>query len=120
MSWFCGGITGSWECVVKIKMTNSNHTCPQGLKLLNTQKRLCVMNIGGHECSSATFNLHGIRYTRVCSKITGYQQGSPDAIGPYNNNHCLTIDNYYVDDISLIMDIIPGNTSGLLQLLFMR
>ena len=30
-----------------INMTNSSHTCPAGLKLLTTPKRLCAMNIGG-------------------------------------------------------------------------
>ena len=87
--------------MAKINMTNRSHTCPEGLKLLTTPKRLCAMNIGGHCCSSATFNLHGIRYTHVCGKSISYQQGSPDTYGPYNENRHLTIDDYYVDGISL-------------------
>ena len=54
-------------------------------------------------CSSATFNLHGIQYTHVCGKIISYQQGSPDAfcgLLPYTNR-TLTIDDNYVDGISL-------------------
>ena len=101
MSRSCGGITGGWMPVVKLNMTNSSHTCPEGLKLLTTPKRLCAMNIDGGGCSSATFNLHGIRYTHVCGKIIGYQQGPPDAFGPYYHNHHLTIDDLYVDGISL-------------------
>lgn len=67
MSWSCLGITGAWMRVVKINTTNlSNHTCPEGLKLLSTPKRLCAMNSGGHGCSSATFNLYSIRYMIVC------------------------------------------------------
>ena len=31
----CGGITGGWMRVTKINMTNSSHTCPEGLKLLS-------------------------------------------------------------------------------------
>ena len=101
MSRSCGGITGGWMRLTKINMTNSSHTCPEGLKLLTTPKRLCAMNIDGGGCSSATFDLHGIRYTHVCGKIIGYQQKSPDAFWPYYNNRGLTIDDRYVDGISL-------------------
>ena len=101
MSRSCGGITGGWMRVTRLNMTNSSHTCPAGLKLLTTPKRVCAKNIDGGGCSSATFNLHGIRYTHVCGKIIGYQQGSPDAFGPYYHNRGLTIDDTYVDGISL-------------------
>ena len=101
MSRSCGGITGGWMRVTKINMTNSSHTCPEGLKLLTTPKRLCAMNIDGGGCSSATFDLHGIRYTHVCGKIIGYQQRTPDAFHPYYVNRGLTIDDGYVDGISL-------------------
>ena len=101
MSRSCGGITGSWMRVTRLNMTNSSHTCPAGLKLLTTPKRLCAKNIDEGGCSSATFNLHGIRYTHVCGKIIGYQQKTPDAFGPYYYNRRLTIDDNYVDGISL-------------------
>ena len=101
MSRSCGGITGGWMQVAKINMTNSSHTCPAGLKLLTTPKRLCAKNIDGSGCSSATFNLHGIRYTHVCGKIIGYQQGPIDAFGPYFLDRSATIDGNYVDGISL-------------------
>ena len=88
--------------VAEIDMRNSSHTCPAGLKLLTTPKRLCAMKIDGGGCSSATFNLHGIRYTHVCGKIIGYQQKTPDAFVPYyRSNRSLTIDDHYVDGISL-------------------
>ena len=87
--------------VTRLNMTNSSHTCPAGLKLLTTPKRLCAKNIDEGGCSSATFNLHGIRYTHVCGKIIGYQQGSTDAFWHYHHNHNLTIDDTYVDGISL-------------------
>ena len=87
--------------VTRLNMTNSSHTCPAGLKLLTTPKRLCAKNIDEGGCSSATFNLHGIRYTHVCGKIIGYQQGSTDAFWPYYHNRNLTIDDNYVDGISL-------------------
>ena len=59
------------------------------------------MNIAGGGCSSASFSVQGVQYTRVCGKIIGYQQKSPDAFWPYRNNRRLTIDDQYVDGISL-------------------
>ena len=97
----CGGVTGGWMRVIKINMTNTSHTCPSGLKTLTSPKRLCAMSITGGECSSATISLHGVEYTRVCGKIIGYQQGTPDAFWPYHINRNLTIDDNYVDGISL-------------------
>ena len=101
MSRSCGGITGGWMQVANINVTNSSHTCPAGLKLLTTPKRLCARITAEHGCSSATFNLHGIRYTHVCGKIIGYQKGSPDAFAPYNYNRNVTINGRYLDGISL-------------------
>ena len=87
--------------VTRLNMTNSSHTCPAGLKLLTTPKRLCAKNIDEGGCSSTTFNVHDIQYTHVCGKIIGYQQGTPDAFFPYRDNRRLTIDDTYVDGISL-------------------
>ena len=112
MSRSCGGITGGWMRVTRLNMTNSSHTCPTGLKLLATPKRLCAKNIDGGGCSSTTFMLHGIQYTHVCGKMISYQQQSPDAFWAYYCNRRLTLASH--------MDVIPGNTFGLLQLLFMR
>ena len=121
MSRSCGGITGGWMRVTKINMTNSSHTCPEGLKLLTTPKRLCAMNIDGGGCSSATFDLHGIGYAHVCvvrSLATSRRHQMRFV--------CTTI--IVVSQLmthmwmALVshMDIIPGSISGLLQLLFMR
>ena len=40
-------------------------------------------------------------HTFVFGKIIGYQQKTPDAFGPYYRNRSLTIDDQYVDGISL-------------------
>ena len=101
MERMCGGIHGGWMRVASINMTNSSDSCPSGLRTLASPKRLCAMNIDGGGCSSAFLNVHGVQYQRVCGKIIGYQQKSPDAFWQYYNNRALTIDNTYVDGISL-------------------
>ena len=79
----CGGVHGGWMKVTSIDMTNSTHSCPSGLRTLTSPKRLCAMNINGGGCSSSHLDVHGVQYSRVCGKIIGYQQKSPDAFWPY-------------------------------------
>ena len=97
----CGGITGGWMEVARINMSNSTNTCPAGLQMLTSPKRLCGINSDGPGCSSAVFNVQGIEYSHVCGKIIGYQQRTPDAFHPYKRNQQLTIDDGYVDGVSL-------------------
>ena len=107
MSMSCEGVSGGWMQVAKIDMNNSNETCPEGLRPLTTPKRLCGMNINGGGCSPAIFKVNGIQYTSVCGKIIGYQQRSTDAFSPYVWNNGLTIDDQYVDGISLTHGLNP-------------
>ena len=92
-----------------------------GLKTLTFPKRLCAMNINGVGCSSATISLHGVEYTHTCGKIIGYQKESPDAFGLY---YTIIVVSQLVTLMWMVlvshMDVIPGNTSGLLQLLFTK
>ena len=97
----CGGVQGGWMKVISINMSNSNSSCPYDFHMLNSPKRLCAMNINGPGCSSAYFDVHGVEYSQVCGNIIGYQQRSPDAFWPYYNNRTKTIDDNYVDGISL-------------------
>ena len=87
--------------VTSIDMKEATNSCPSGLKTLTSPKRLCAMNINGAGCSSAHLNVHGVEYSQVCGKIIGYQQKSPDAFRPYYNNRALTIEQNYVNGISL-------------------
>ena len=50
---------------------------------------------------STTFPLNGIKYFRVCGKIIGYQYYSIDVFDPYYLHRSRTIDDQYVDGISL-------------------
>ena len=87
--------------VARINMSNSTNTCPAGLRMLTSPKRLCGINSDGPGCSSAVFNAQGVEYSRVCGKIIGYQQKTPDAFYSYYANRRVTIDDGYVDGVSL-------------------
>ena len=96
----CGGSKG-WMRVISIDVSNTTHSCPHGLKTLLQPRRLCSMNIDDGGCSTSHLNVHGVEYSKVCGKIIGYQQKTPDGFWVYNKNRALTIDDQYVDGISL-------------------
>ena len=97
----CKSVTGGWMKVVSVNMKTSGSTCPPGLRTLQNPQPLCAMNTDGPGCSSTVFPVQGIQYSRVCGKIIGYQQKTPDAFDSYNHGGQTTIDSYYVDGISL-------------------
>ena len=87
-----------WMRLASINMTDTSSTCPPGLRTLTSPRRLCAMNIDGGGCSSVVFPVQGVEYSRVCGKIIGYQQGSPDG---FIFDSQTTIDSLYVDGISI-------------------
>ena len=89
--------------VAKLDMTNTSQQCPPGTRYQSSlSKRLCGSNSVGAGCSSTIFDVYGIEYSQICGRIIGYQDGSPDAFGDWEQpmpNH--SIDVNYVDGISL-------------------
>ena len=99
----CGRITGGWMQVANIDMTDSGHTCPQGLKTVTSPKRLCGINASGYwRCSSAMVATHGNKYTHVCGKLIGYQYGRATAFWDYTRHRHRTIDSITVGGVSLV------------------
>ena len=105
----CGG-EGGWTRVAYVNMTQSGATCPQGL----TQRTLSGLTLCGRMdgdfivittlgggCQSTVFSTLGSNYSRVCGQLRGYQLGTPDAFRPYFFNTSLTIDNLYVEGVSI-------------------
>ena len=94
--------TGGWTRVANLDMTDPSQQCPDEFRLVNRTTaplRTCGRPATG--CVSTTFPVHGIEYSHVCGRVIGYQFGSPNAFDPYYVNRALTIDNSYVDGISL-------------------
>ena len=85
--------------VAHLDMTDPSHHCLTGFRNIDTPKRTCGRP--GSGCYSVIYALDKISYSRVCGRITAYQDYSPDAFGPYYDNRALTIDDNYVDGVSL-------------------
>ena len=97
----CGGVTGGWMRVAELDMTNSSYQCPSGLRQRNDYgKRTCVPNSDNATCSSVTFLVNALDYSKVCGRIIGYQYSSTNAFDG-NRNTERNIDTYYVDGVSL-------------------
>ena len=85
--------------VAHIDMTQPNQDCPAGFRKVTANgKTMCGGQ--GSGCISTTFPPHGLQYSRVCGRITGYQFYAPDAFGPYIR-HGATLDGNFVDGIAL-------------------
>ena len=96
--------------VISIDVSNKSDSCPSELRTLTSPQRLCTKSTDDLEgCSSAKLDVHGVQYSQVCGKIIGYQYESTDAFGPYYINQALTIDDAYVDGISLTHGSNPRN-----------
>ena len=87
--------------VINTNVSNTADTCPTGLRTLTSPRRLCAKTTDLRGCSSAKLDVHGVKYSQVCGKIIGYQYESTDAFGPYYHNRAMTLDDGYVDGISM-------------------
>ena len=93
----CNGTPG-WRRVAFINMTDTSYNCPTGLSLTSYSKRTCGRSHTTYRgCSSTTFSVGGLPYSRVCGRIRGYQFGATSAFWRYTQG----IDGYYVDGVSL-------------------
>ena len=89
--------------VANLDMNDSSQQCPDGFRLVNRTTaplRTCGRP-GPAGCVSTTFHVHGIEYLQVYGRVIGYQDKTPDAFSPYYDNISVTIDDSYVNGISL-------------------
>ena len=93
--------TRGWMRVAHLNMTNSDHTCPSGLVEVTSANRTCTASTTTSGCATVVFPMYGQEYRRVCGKIKAYQFSHPSAFRPYIQRNIITLNNSYVDGISL-------------------
>ena len=99
----CCNSTAGWMRVANLNMTKGGEQCPYGLRLAVAAKPSCEKKVGP-SCTSYFYPTHGIPYSRVCGRVIAYQDGTPDAFGPYFFHglaNGYTVDDNYLDGISL-------------------
>ena len=100
----CGDNTREWTRVAYIDMTDPNQQCPNGFTLITRTEaplRTCGRAGPTGECLSTTFPVNGNAYSHVYGRIRAYGLTSPDGFDPYNHFSAVTIDDIYVDGVSL-------------------
>ncbi len=88
--------------VANLDMTDPNQNFPEELRLITRSQpplRTCGRHAPG--CVSTTYSTYGVKYSKVCGRIIAFQNSSPDAFAPYFYNRDLSIDDGYVDGVSL-------------------
>lgn len=103
----CGGNTRGWARVAHLDMTDPDHQCPTGLQLKASPKRTCEKFHSSAGCASVVYPTHGQEYSRVCGRISAYQESHPAAFRPYRQRNFLTLNDSYIDGISLTYGMGP-------------
>ena len=94
----CNGTPG-WRRIAFINMTSTSYDCPTGLRLTAYSKRTCGRSHTTAGCSSTSFSVGGLPYSRVCGRMRGYQFGKTGAF--YSSRSFEDINSFYVDGVSL-------------------
>ena len=90
----CG--SGQWTRVAYLNMSDPSQQCPSSWRLFSANGvRACGRFISSG-CYSQFYTVQQ-SYRKVCGQIIGYQVGSTDVF----NNQQLSIDQFYVDGVSL-------------------
>ena len=101
--------------VANLDMTDPNQNCSDGFRLVNRTEpplRTCGRP-GPGGCVSTTFPTHGIEYSRVCGRVIGYRDKSPNVFDAYQFGRATTINSYYVDSVSITHGFSPRQNSYL-------
>ncbi len=101
---------GRWMRVANLDMTDPNQNCPAGFRLVNRTEpplRTCGRVEGRAVCTSTTYSTYGVEYSKVCGRIIAYQSSTSDAFNPYSNDRAVSIDDVYVDGVSLTHGRLP-------------
>ena len=90
-----------WMRAANLDMTDPNQQCPPNFRLYTqSNKRLCGRITNG--CDSVKYTTSGVRYSKVCGRVIGYQFATPDGFRAVSCSGCTrTIDEAYVDGVSI-------------------
>ena len=99
---------GAWTRVALLNMTDPTENCPSGMNLRTINgRRMCSRNVNPAQCVSVRHTAQFLPYNRVCGRLHGYQDGTPDAFRPYFDNRGYTVDDPYFDGASLTHGFSP-------------
>ena len=93
----CGA--GLWYRVAFLNMSDPSQQCPSAWRLVTTNGvRACGRPVSSESSCNGTFYSAINEYQRVCGRVIGYQQGTPDGFGHMNRG---SINDAYLDGVSI-------------------
>ena len=107
----CCGQEGGWARVAHLDMTDPAQHCPRNFRRISAptgsgrpctreqSRDLSLPVVSG--CSSMLIQTSGLQYSRVCGRVIAYQHDAPDAFVSYSGNRSLTLNDPYVDGVSI-------------------
>ena len=90
-----------WRKVGYLDMSDPTQQCPASLRKFSSPRASCGKRSDGEGCDSVRIGTYGMRYRRVCGRFRGYQIGSTDAFSVCCGSRRNTIEDAYVDGISI-------------------
>ena len=98
----CGGIKGGWTRVAYLDTTNGS-ACPSSWSKITIPGTSAVVCRSGDSpgCYSAYYSTFGVSFSKICGQVVAYQKGSTDAFHPTNEYDRKSINDIYIDGISI-------------------
>ena len=94
--------------IAYLDMSDPCQQCPHDWREIDSPIRTCRKQVDT-TINSVKYSSHGIPYSRVCGRISAYQYGTPEAFLGYVGQNQRTLDDAYVDGISVTYGQNPRN-----------
>ena len=95
---YCGA--GLWYRVAFLNMSDPSQQCPSAWRLVTTNGvRACGRPASSGSSCNGTFYSATSEYQRVCGRVIGYQDNTPDAFSKLGES--VTINESYLDGVSI-------------------
>ena len=96
----CNDSNGKWMRIAYLNMSDPSAQCPDGWREVQSPIRTCRRQFNT-SINSVSHTSYGIPYSSVCGRIIAYQLGTPDGFFGYNFQNQKSVDDAYVDGISI-------------------
>ena len=104
----CNDSDTKWMRIAYLNMSHPTAQCPHPWRELDSPIRTCRRQFNT-SISSVSYSSYGIPYSKVCGRFITYQFGTPEAFLGYKAQNQSTLDNAYVDGISITYGQHPRN-----------
>ena len=86
---------------MRVAYVSASHGCPTGLEPVTAGGRKMCRKTVSVGCSSVTFPVQGVSYSKVCGRVYGYQTNTPDGFQRHHYCPGCTIEQQYLDGVSI-------------------